>query len=145
MRLKTVLAGLFVLAFATASFAQGPRCSLGTLKGSYGGNLVGNQPFTNAAGVVVLEQVVGVVVREYDGGGGFTQVANVKGSLSGWTPDRRGNGTYTINEDCSGTITFSNPAFMIQERIVIVDNAREIRAATMQPPGLFVTSTAKRI
>ena len=51
--------------------------------------------------------VIGVVIRQYDGHRVVTQVANVKGAISGHVPDRVGSGTYHVNDDCSVAVDSS--------------------------------------
>jgi hypothetical protein len=90
--------------------------------------------------------VIGVVIRHYDGLGQFTQVDNVKGSISGIVPDRQGAGIYRVNEDCSGVAQAEpGPGILLEERFVIVDNGNEIRSMTSLPPPVMVTGTYKRI
>jgi hypothetical protein len=93
-----------------------------------------------------IESVIGVVIRYYDGHGGFTQVDNVKGSSSGTTPDRQGVGTYEVSPDCTA-IAHAQPApnILLEERIVIVDDGRELLSATIQPAPVMVTARSRRI
>jgi len=74
-------------------------CSVATIKGAYGIQISGTRPSAPGG---PIESVIGVVIRNYDGRGQFTQVGNVKGSISGMVPDQQGFGTYQVNEDCSG-------------------------------------------
>jgi hypothetical protein len=53
--------------------------------------------------------VIGVVLRNYDGQGNFSQVSNVKGPITGTVPDSQGFGTYEVNPDCTGIIQFQGP------------------------------------
>jgi hypothetical protein len=53
------------------------------------------------------QTLIGVVVRTYHGDGTFSQVDNIKGSVTGVVPDRPGSGTYQVNPDCSGVNFFS--------------------------------------
>jgi hypothetical protein len=90
--------------------------------------------------------VIGVVLRAYDGRGGFSQVSNVKGSITGTVPDAQGFGTYEVNHDCSGIVRFqAAPGIVIEERLVIVDNGREIRTAVMSPTPVMITGVHQRI
>ena len=80
--------------------------------------------------------MIGVIVRHYDGRGGFTQVNNEKGSIGGNGPvDREGFGTYLVNEDCSGSHELHIPGvpFAITDRFVIVDHGREVRSFIVNP------------
>ena len=64
-----------------------PRgCSEATLRGAYGIQIQGTRPAAPPAPAGSIESVIGVIVRHYDGNGGFTQVNNEKGSTSGNGP-----------------------------------------------------------
>jgi hypothetical protein len=90
--------------------------------------------------------VIGVVMREYDGLGQFTQVSNVKGSITGWVPDRVGDGIYDVNADCTAVVHFQPaPGVLAEERLVIVDDGREVRSATMLPLPVMATGVARRL
>ncbi len=92
------------------------------------------------------EAVIGVLVRLYDGNGGVTQVDNIKGSVSGYFPDRFGAGTYHVNDDCSVVIDFEPlPGLKIQERAVIIDNGRELRSIVSYPAEFMITAVHQRI
>lgn len=118
-------------------------CSNATVRGTYGVQISGTRP--SAPGGPV-ESVVGVILREYDGFGQFTQVDNVKGSISGMVPDREGAGTYQINADCTGVAQAQpGPGILLEERFVIVNDGNEIRSMTSLPPPVMVTGTYKRI
>src|SRR5712691_6336332 len=82
-----------------------------------------------------IESLIGVVIRHYDGQGQFTQVGNVKGSISGMVPDQPGFVTYQVNEDCSAVAQFQPaPGILIEERQVIVDDGNDIRSMASLPP-----------
>ena len=57
------------------------RCSQGTLRGDYGIQIQGTRPAPGVPGGPI-ESVIGVVLRTYDGEGHFSQVSNLKGSIS---------------------------------------------------------------
>ena len=117
-------------------------CSDSLVRGTYGGQLQGTQTLPNGS----VQNIIGVVVRVYDGDGGVTQWDNVKNSANGYVPNRYGSGTYIVNDDCTVDIVFNPaPGFTIQERAVVVDNGRELRSITVLPTGLFVTSVQQRI
>jgi hypothetical protein len=86
-------------------------------------------------------------MTHFDGNGNLTQTDNIKGSISGFTsPDRMGSGTYTVNADCSGTMTLSSlgsPTLTLQ--IVVVDNGNEVRTAVIAPPPVMVTSNGRKV
>jgi hypothetical protein len=117
-------------------------CSVSTIRGDYGVQIEGTRPAPGG----LTESVVGVVLRSYDGEGNFTQVDNVKGSITGTVPDRPGFGTYEVNPDCTGIVRFQpGPGIFIEERLVVVDDGREIRTAVMVPAGVMVTGVHQRI
>jgi hypothetical protein len=124
---------------------RGSKCSDQTVRGTYAIQMQGTRPVPLAVGGDV-EAVIGVIIRTYDGAGGFTQIDNVKGSVTGIEPDRPGSGTYQVNEDCTGTTRFQpGPGPMIEERMVIVDAGREIRSITASPLPVMVSTVQLRI
>ena len=118
-------------------------CNDATLRGTYGIQITGTRPSAPGG---AIESVVGVVIRTYDGRGSFTQIDNVKGSISGTVPDREGFGTYQVDENCTGVAQLQpGPGILLEERMVIVDEGREIRTATILPAPVMVTGVHKRI
>ena len=91
-------------------------------------------------------RTIGIVLRSYDGHGSISQVSNVKGSITGTVPDAQSVGTYEVNADCTGVVRFqAAPTVVIEERLVIVDNGREIRTAVMVPAAVMITGVHQRI
>lgn len=134
------LAGLAPSAHADSGQAR--YCSDSLVRGTYAIQLQGTRPAPDGT----TESVIGVVIRLYDGKGGVTQWDNVKGAVSGYTPNRFGTGTYKVNDDCTVDVIFHPaPTITLQERMVIVDNGRELRSITVLPPGVMVTSVQQRI
>lgn len=125
----------------------GKLCDDKTIRGDYGIQMQGTRPTPPPN--VVTESVVGVVLRNFDGYGNFTQVDNIKGSITGIVPDRLGDGTYEVNPDCTGKTYFqpdpNNPNLVIEETFVIVDNGNEIQSIVQSPPPLMVSSVSKRV
>ena len=121
---------------------QGKQCSEATVRGDYGIQIQGTRPAPGG----LIESVIGVVLRSYDGNGSFSQVSNVKGSITGTVPDSQGFGTYEVNADCTGIVRFqAAPGVVIEERLVVVDNGREIRTAVMVPTAVMITGVHQRI
>jgi hypothetical protein len=119
-------------------------CNEATIRGNYGAQIQGTRPVPG--GGSVFESVIGVVHRTYDGHGNIEQVDNVKGSVTGIVPDRPGFGTYEVNADCTGIARFQpGPGILIEERMVIVDDGREIRTITGSPAAVMVTGVQLRI
>jgi len=118
-------------------------CTNETLRGTYGIQIQGTQASTPGG---AIESVIGVVLRSYDGFGQFTQIANVKGSISGWVPDRMGGGTYDVSADCTAIAHLQpRPGVLLEERLIIVDDGREVRSASMLPLAAMVTGVARRL
>jgi len=121
---------------------DGRACSEATLRGDYGIQIQGTRPAPGG----LTESVIGVVLRNYDGRGNISQIDNVKGSITGIVPDRQGFGTYEVNPDCTGVARFQpGPGILLEERLVIVDNGREIRSMVLAPAGVMVTGVHQRI
>jgi hypothetical protein len=120
----------------------GRPCSEATIRGDYGIQLQGTGPTPSG----LTESVIGVVHRTYDGLGNIEQVDNVKGSITGIVPDRHGFGTYQVNPDCTGSARFEpGPGIVIEERLVIVDDGREIRSMVLSPASRMITGVHRRI
>jgi hypothetical protein len=150
----TVILAAAILSFGAASSAveasedrndseTAHACTNETLQGTYGIQIQGTQ--LSAPGGPI-ESVIGVVLRNYDGLGQFTQVGNVKGSISGWVPDRVGGGTYDVGADCTAIAHLQpRPGVFLEERLIIVDDGREIQSASMMPLAAMVTGVARRL
>ena len=122
-----------------------PGCSLATIRVTYGIQMQGTRPVPPGLGGG-MESVIGVVVRTYDGMGNVTQVDNIKGAVTGITPDRPGFGMYQVSPDCSARVEFQPaPGVTIVEQMVIVEGGAEIRAITVSPMDTMVTAVHKRI
>ncbi len=123
--------------------AERRGCSERTLRGAYGIQMQGTRP---AGPVGPIESVVGVVLRLYDGHGEFTQVDNVKGSITGLVPDREGSGTYEVNEDCTGVTHFQpGPGITIDEKFVIVNRGREVLSMVASPAPTMITTVQRKV
>ena len=149
----TVVVGVAVLVTLAGAWRSGVQanggpkknrgCSDATITGTYGIQITGTRPSAPGG---PIESVIGVVIRHYDGQGQFTQVGNVKGSISGMVPDQPGFGTYQVNEDCSAVTQFEPaPGVLVGERLVIVDDGNEMRSMASLPPPVMVTGVHKRI
>lgn len=143
-----VLVGTQAGAGTETGETQGRRgCSEAMLRGAYGIQIQGTRLAPPPAPAGTVESVVGVIVRRYDGRGGFTQVNNEKGSVSGPGPvDREGFGTYQVNEDCSGSHELHIPGVPvpIRDRFVIVDHGREVRHFVVSPAPIMVTGVSRK-
>ncbi|MEO8255715.1 MAG: hypothetical protein ABI868_00055 [Acidobacteriota bacterium] len=121
---------------------HGRSCDERMLKGTYSTQVVGQRP--GAEGMP--EQFVALALGTFDGHGSFTQVDNSHG-LSGTGVDRPGWGTYTVNQDCTGTVTLwaEGLPFPIQSRIVVFDKGAESRGIVMAPAVIVATTTSRRL
>src|SRR5215471_21284613 len=118
--MKLVSMMVVVAGLLAAGDGEGRRCSLGSLKGAYGTILTGTKP--SGPPPAPLEQLIGVALNTFDGQGHSTGIDNIHGAISGGTPDRPGKGTYTINEDCSGSAILVNAgAPPLEMRFIVVD------------------------
>lgn len=131
------------LSAAAAGFpARQTYCSDSLVRGTYAIQLQGTQALPDGS----TANIIGVVIRVYDGEGRVTQWDNVKNSVTGYVPNRYGAGRYQVHDDCTVDVVFNPaPGATIQERLVIMDDGNELRSITVLPPGLFVSSTSKRI
>lgn len=135
------------LAASTAATAANPEpkrfCSDSLVRGTYAGQLQGKVRLPDGT---TAAEIIGVVIRLYDGKGGVAQWDNVRNSASGYVPNRYGQGTYRVNDDCTVDVEFQpSPTTRIVERAVIVDDGRELRSITVEPATLWVTSVQQRI
>lgn len=139
---------IYGLAFALTAMAQddsgGRGCSNASLRGRYGFAISGTRP--SGPPPAPLEAMIGVAITTFDGHGNLTQVDNIHGAISGLNPDRPGTGTYSLKDDCTGTMTLINQgAPPLELRIVVVDRGREVRAAVMTPATVMVTSNGRKL
>lgn len=98
MALRITLAAATFACAAIGSAAFAGECSVATLKGHYTYWAQG----TDASGKATAE----VGQEHYDGAGNIT----VSSSEAGSTEVSKDTGTYTVNDDCSGTSTYASGA-----------------------------------
>jgi hypothetical protein len=118
-------------------------CSNETLKGVYGFTLTGLRPTGPGAPQVA---VVGTALTTFHGDGTLDQFdnINVNSAAVPLQPNRPGTGTYTLERDCSGTMTLTAGGMTLNLSIVVVDFGREIRTAVVTP-NVIVTSNGRKI
>lgn len=118
-------------------------CQTRTLRGDYGILVSG----IRGAGPGTTEQFVGTAIRTYDGTGGFTQVDNSHGALTGARRNVPATGTYVVNADCTGTsmIFFPGAPFPVETAFVIVDDGEVVNDAVMAPQPNLVTAVLRRV
>ena len=98
MRLYATTFAAIATCAVLSSAALAGECSVATLKGHYTYWAQG----TDAAGKATAE----VGQEHYDGAGKLTSMNSTAGS----TAFSQDNGTYTVNDDCSGTSTYDSGA-----------------------------------
>ena len=127
-----------------SSLSGRPRgCTLATLRGAYGIQVQGTRPAEQGG---PTESVIGVVLRVYDGAGQFTQVDNIKGSLTGIAPDRPGFGTYDVTDDCTAVAHFQpGPGISLEERMVIVAGGEEVLSIVSSPAPVMMSGRQTRV
>jgi hypothetical protein len=111
-------------------------CSTHSLVGYYAFTLSGKRPDG---------QVVGVAMTRFDGHGFVSQTDNTNADSGVGPPNRVATGTYSVNADCTGTMTLTfDQGPTLDLAIVVDENDAEIRTAVMTP-NVLVTSTGHRV
>jgi hypothetical protein len=115
----------------------GRICSENTLRGDYGllASGVRGVPPPLGGGT---EHFVATALWTFHGNGAFTQRtgAALHGEITGIAPGLgEVPGTYQVNENCTGNMALFAPGlpFPIEYSFVIVDSARKVNAAIMNP------------
>jgi hypothetical protein len=125
--------------------AATPKCSLATLKGSYG--------YTAAGTIPGVGDFAAVGIFTSDGAGQVSG-ADTAGVSIGVIEQRTFSGTYTVDADCTGSLTlqFVAPTFtgLATADIVIVKKSGKILAiqTTPTPPapvGVVLTIVAEQV
>jgi hypothetical protein len=122
---------------------EGFACSNATLNGNYGFTITGIRPAARGLPQVAL---VGTALTTFHGDGTFHQFdnLNVNSPEVTYQPDRPGLGSYSLNSDCSGTMTLIAGGVTLQLSITVVDHGREVRTAVVTPE-VIVTSNGRRM
>ena len=152
--MKTVLFGCQVVCLLAASAfyaqnvvaqepsAKGKECSDATLRGSFGYTSTGTllesyvpPPFAGPFGEAGRQT--------FDGKGNTNATATV--SSNGNISTVGINGTYTVNSDCTGSMTLNIPDFdtTVHANFVIDDNGTELRAISTDS-GVIETRVYKK-
>jgi hypothetical protein len=113
----------------------GKKCSLASIKGSYGYSYTGTvEGFGGIAAVGPID---------FDGTGNTSATYSV--NLGGVSFQGSFTGTYTVADDCTGTIIIDLPLLHLSSngRFVVVENGREAFFMGVDP-GVTVTGVAKK-
>ena len=135
-------AGACLIALAGAAQATGPlseRCTVATLKGSYGYSVTGALTAGPSAGPFAA-----VGRFTFDGLGTFQNVRTI--SRNGTIlPQVAGTGTYTVNTDCTGSVVFTDGGVVtLGTDLVIDDRGDGIRMIATSPGTVLVVSGRKQ-
>jgi hypothetical protein len=123
---RGMLTALACLSIGSASLAQAESCSDASLNGKYGQAISGE--FLEGPGVVLPQN--GVAMTDFDGKGGLTQedyvVINGSPTGPGFQDE---TGTYAVNSDCTGTLTFHySDGTSITLQLVVVKHGAEFHS-----------------
>ena len=126
-----VFASIFVLGIASVAQADRDKhdeCSVATLKGSFGYSVTGALAAGPSAGPFAA-----VGRLSFDGMGNFKNVRTI--SRNGEILRAvAGEGTYTVDADCTGSFTFTDGGVVtLGTDIVIDDNGNELRMIATSP------------
>ena len=139
LRATLVLLGL-ILGWSSTASAHQNGCSNLNLRGTYAFTIHGQ--ILAPGGPLIID---GVAKTTFDGYGNLTQVdaVAVDGNLAQvWRP---GTGAYTLNPDCTGTMTIFNQNQPALHLAIVVSHAGDIIHTVVTDPGFAVTSDAERV
>jgi hypothetical protein len=127
---RRMLTAVACLSIGSASLAQAESCSDASLHGKYGQAISGE--FLQGAGVVWPQN--GVALTDFNGKGGLTQqdyvVINGSPTGPGFQDE---TGTYTVNSDCTGTLSFYySDGTQITLQLVVVKHGAEFHSVVSQ-------------
>jgi hypothetical protein len=128
-----------VLGIGAKAKADNKGCSEASIKGAFAYTSTG---FIVAAPIPALVGPQAEVGTQYfDGKGGITFTFN--SSQNGAIGPGTARGTYTVEEDCTGTFTEATPMFTAHYSFVI-DKSEDHLQAICQDTGVAVTRTGRR-
>ena len=137
---KTLSAiGLLALGMAPAAMADNKGCSNADLKGTWA--------YTGTGSIVAPPQAAGpfaeVGTQTFDGRGATTYTATLSGN--GNIVPVTATGTYTVNPDCTGTMTVLVAPFGATVHIFfVIDNLNTEFRAIETEVGFVITRIARR-
>jgi hypothetical protein len=134
---------LLTLALAASSTltAHASACSNLTIQGTYAFTLHGTI-FLPDTSTLLID---GIAKQTYDGRGNLTQLDAVatNGNMApGWRP---GTGTYSVNPDCTGTLTLSVPGLHdLHIQFIVAQSGKTIHQVVTDP-GVATTAEGERV
>jgi hypothetical protein len=134
---------LLTLALAASSTlaAHAGGCSNSTIQGNYAYTIHG-QVFLPDGSTLLID---GLARTTFDGKGNLTELDAIaaNGNMApGWVPN---TGTYSVNPDCTGTITVTNGNQpLVHLQMVVAQSGNTIHAMTIDP-GFATTAEGERL
>jgi H+/gluconate symporter-like permease len=138
-RISLVLLTL-ALAASSAVTAHAKDCTNLTIKRTYAFTIHGQILTSN--GPLLVD---GIARTTFDGNGNVTQVdaVAVNGNIAlVWRP---GTGTYSVNQDCTGTMTLVNQGQAPLHLAILVSQSGGLIHAVVTDPGFAITADADRV
>ena len=142
MKFRSLLVLLVLGMLASGVTAHASNCSNLTIKGIYAFTVHGQILLNNGAPPL---SVNGVAQTTFDGYGNLTQIdaVAVSGGLApGWRP---GSGSYSVNSDCTGTMTILNAGMAPLNLQILVAQSGKTIHSVVTDPGFAVSSEAERV
>ncbi len=142
---STLIAGLTLAASAMPVFALSPTapagyCSSATLKGTYAYSGTGVTKETGSPGVVYVQ----AGMESYDGKGHVVGYGSDKTSAMDDASNARYEATYTVNPDCTGTLTYEEEGVLFEENLYVNPDGAALRYLS-RTQGQFWAGEEQRI
>jgi hypothetical protein len=137
--LTTAVVALLALSGnVSANKGEQPRCTVATLKGSFGYTVTGALAAGPTPGPFAA---VGRII--FDGAGNFQNIRTI--SRNGAITSRaQGIGTYSVEPDCTGALTFTDGGIVTLGTDIVIDaDGNEFRMIATSP-GTVLTISARR-
>lgn len=143
-----LLAGLASVTLAQNESPFNPArtnyCTLGTVQGTYSftgsGQVFPSFPNTLMPGIPFT--TIGIITNDGAGNSTYQSAPNVNAAGNSGAFSARGSGTYTVRQDCTGTVTF--PQVNEVYNFVILDEGRELWIISAGF-GTLITATARKL
>jgi hypothetical protein len=131
---------ILALAVSSAATAHASNCTTLTVRGSYAFTIHGQILTPN--GPLLVD---GIARTTFDGNGNLTQVdaVAVNGNVAlVWRP---GTGAYTLNSDCTGTMTLVNQGQQPLHLAILVSHSGGLIHSVVTDSGFAVAADADRV
>jgi hypothetical protein len=144
----STIAKMFTIAAVTALALSTAPAANAQSRGCTNASVLGTFAYSSTGYIVAapLPPLVGpsaeVGTQQFDGDGGVTFTFN--SSLNGNVGPGTATGTYTVNDDCTGTFTEVTPMFTSHYSFVIADSGNGFQAIC-QDTGVVVTRGGRRL